>query len=384
MMSNDSVGLIFVLFYQRDADCFPWTTSLQSWSQVCRACFAVVGKSHRGRKARDTRGQSTTTGWRQSAFWRGILFCRACRSCKRSRRDEYRWCLRRELRPQKHARSLEHSTAAFTFERRLLVSFFSSPLNAEHKAAPYGVGRRDFATIQKYGHYVSSIIEINTRLLINTARRPIFLSSYAVTDLKLVEGLCQSIYFPITSITIGQITSMHGIFFCLLKEYEAMKDPLCQQFDFSAHLAQCEENLIMGIETYEILAVPSFDNILGLAMGVSRSNLIVYYNGIWPKLPPHRPSKRKARPSLFCTPVSSLRLLSIVKRLGTTAIWHIRSCRMTRPKTFVDYSGQCMSLIKTHLFCWGRLHNFKIVRSTHDILHFPLTSPFDLGTNLSS
>lgn len=113
---------------------------------------------------------------------------------------------------------------------------------------------------------------------------------------------------------------MHGIFFCLLKEYEAMKDPLCQQFDFSAHLAQCEKNLIMGIETYEIMAVPSFDNILGLTMGVSGSNMIVYYNGAVLKLPPHRPSKRKARPSLFCTPASSLRLLSIVKRLGTTAI----------------------------------------------------------------
>lgn len=124
-------------------------------------------------------------------------------------------------------------------------------------------------------YYCFNIIEIDTFLLIHTARRPIFLSSYAMTDLKLVESLCQSIYFPITPITIGQITSMHGIFSCLLKESEAMKDPLCQQFDFSAHLAQCEKNLVMGIETYEIMAVPSFDNILGLTMGVSRSNLAV-------------------------------------------------------------------------------------------------------------
>lgn len=101
-----------------------------------------------------------------------------------------------------------------------------------------------------------------------TERRPIFLSSYAVNDLKLVESLCQSIYFPVSSISIGQVTSMHGILYFLLQEYKALKDPLCQQFDFDVHLTQCEKNFIMGLETYDIMAMPSFDNILGLTMGV--------------------------------------------------------------------------------------------------------------------
>ena len=72
-----------------------------------------------------------------------------------------------------------------------------------------------------------------------------------------------------SSISVGQVTSMHGILYYLLKEHEAMKDPLCQQFEFPVHLARCEKNFIMGVETYEIMAVPSFDNILGLTMGVS-------------------------------------------------------------------------------------------------------------------
>ncbi|KAJ5326382.1 uncharacterized protein N7506_009484 [Penicillium brevicompactum] len=102
-------------------------------------------------------------------------------------------------------------------------------------------------------------------------RRPIFLSSYAVTDLSLVESLCQSIYFPVSSITIGQITSMHGVFFFLLKEYQALKDSLCQQFDFELHLAQCEKNFSMGLETFDIMVMPSFDNILGLIMGAIKA-----------------------------------------------------------------------------------------------------------------
>ncbi|KAJ5341655.1 hypothetical protein N7541_010779 [Penicillium brevicompactum] len=99
-------------------------------------------------------------------------------------------------------------------------------------------------------------------------RRPIFLSSYAVTDLSLVESLCQNIYFPVSSTSIGQITSMHGIFLFLLKEYQALKDSLCEKFDFKVHLAQCEKNFSMGLETFDIMIIPSFDNILGLTMGL--------------------------------------------------------------------------------------------------------------------
>ncbi|CAI7573210.1 unnamed protein product [Penicillium bialowiezense] len=102
-------------------------------------------------------------------------------------------------------------------------------------------------------------------------RRPIFLSSYAVNDLGLVEQLCQDIYFPMSPISIGQVTSMHGILYFLLKEYQALKDPLCQKFDFDFHLAQCEKNFIIGLETYDIMAKPSFENILGLTMGAIKA-----------------------------------------------------------------------------------------------------------------
>lgn len=118
---------------------------------------------------------------------------------------------------------------------------------------------------------VSSFQHIHMHAKLNltpTERRPIFLSSYAVTDLSLVESLCQNIYFPVSSTSIGQITSMHGIFFFLLKEYQALKDSLCEKFDFKVHLAQCEKNFSMGLETFDIMVIPSFDNILGLTMGV--------------------------------------------------------------------------------------------------------------------
>ncbi|KAJ5757933.1 uncharacterized protein N7511_006627 [Penicillium nucicola] len=102
-------------------------------------------------------------------------------------------------------------------------------------------------------------------------RRPIFLSSYAVTDLEFVENLCQKVYFPMASTSIGQVTSMHGILYYLLKEYMAIKDPLCHDFDFKANLEQCERNFIVGLETYDVMAVPSFENILALTMGAIKA-----------------------------------------------------------------------------------------------------------------
>lgn len=105
--------------------------------------------------------------------------------------------------------------------------------------------------------------------LIYTARHPIFLSSFAVNDLDLVERLCRDVYFPVGKITVGQVTSMHGILLFLLREYKALDDPLTHEYDIDAQISQCEQNFVAGLETYDILAIPSFENILALVMGVS-------------------------------------------------------------------------------------------------------------------
>jgi len=37
--------------------------------------------------------------------------------------------------------------------------------------------------------------------------------------MSLVERLCRDVYFPMGQITVGQVTSMHGILFYLMKEH---------------------------------------------------------------------------------------------------------------------------------------------------------------------
>ncbi|OKL59647.1 hypothetical protein UA08_05133 [Talaromyces atroroseus] len=102
-------------------------------------------------------------------------------------------------------------------------------------------------------------------------RRPIFLSSYAISDLSLVDNLCRKVYSTSDLASAGEIASMHGVLFFVLKELIAMKDPLCQKFDLLTYLDHCEQNFVAAIETYEVLAVPAFENILALTMGMLMS-----------------------------------------------------------------------------------------------------------------
>ncbi|GLA74045.1 hypothetical protein AtubIFM55763_004986 [Aspergillus tubingensis] len=64
---------------------------------------------------------------------------------------------------------------------------------------------------------------------------------------------------------------MHGVLFFVLKELIAMNDELCQRFDLTTHLDHCEKVFAATLETYDVLAVPSFENILALTMGMIKA-----------------------------------------------------------------------------------------------------------------
>lgn len=61
---------------------------------------------------------------------------------------------------------------------------------------------------------------------------------------------------------------MYGILYCLLKEFSLLQNPLAQLHDLMVHVSTCERNFSRGIETYQTLVMPCFDNVLSLALGV--------------------------------------------------------------------------------------------------------------------
>ncbi|KAJ4864808.1 fungal specific transcription factor domain-containing protein [Trichoderma breve] len=103
------------------------------------------------------------------------------------------------------------------------------------------------------------------------ARNSVFLSSYLISDPNDFEDLCRKIYFPTTPISLGDITTMHGILACLLREHIAFQEPLPKEFDVTDHLRQCDKNFNVAIETYDILAIPAFENIFALSLGIMKA-----------------------------------------------------------------------------------------------------------------
>jgi hypothetical protein len=84
----------------------------------------------------------------------------------------------------------------------------------------------------------------------------------------MVEDLFRKVYFPTEPLSVGHVTAMHGILLCLLKEFIAFKDPLAEKYDLPSYMPTIEKNFNAGLETYEMLAVPSFENVLALVLAV--------------------------------------------------------------------------------------------------------------------
>lgn len=107
--------------------------------------------------------------------------------------------------------------------------------------------------------------------MIFTVQKPLFLTSYPINSLQLLEQLCQRVYFPTRKVSVGDVAAMHGVLYFVLKESINTKDVLSEKFDLTAHLIACKESFEAGLMTVEVLAIPSFENLLALAMGVSRT-----------------------------------------------------------------------------------------------------------------
>lgn len=99
-------------------------------------------------------------------------------------------------------------------------------------------------------------------LTVGTANPTRFFPGQAIIDPKLIEHLCQKVYFPTEPVTLGHITGVNGIMRLLLRELIITEDPLNKEHDLKALKAQAERNFHLGLETFETLTVPSFENVI--------------------------------------------------------------------------------------------------------------------------
>ncbi|KAI0455714.1 hypothetical protein F5B21DRAFT_470385 [Xylaria acuta] len=67
---------------------------------------------------------------------------------------------------------------------------------------------------------------------------------------------------------------MHGLLYFLRRECLMLGDQLGKEYDLKAYVDRCGHNFSVGIETYDVLAFPSFEN-MSLTMGVIKAQSYV-------------------------------------------------------------------------------------------------------------
>ena len=87
-----------------------------------------------------------------------------------------------------------------------------------------------------------------------------------------MERLCQKVYFPTRDVSAGDVAAMHGVLYWLIREYSYRNDAFCKKFDLRTHFKNCKSRFEADIKNHDVIAVPSFENVIALAMGVCVSS----------------------------------------------------------------------------------------------------------------
>lgn len=70
-------------------------------------------------------------------------------------------------------------------------------------------------------------------------------------------------------VSAGNVAAMHGMLYFLMKESISRGDEMSKTLNLSAHIETCKKSFEALIESYDVLTVPTFENVIALIMGVS-------------------------------------------------------------------------------------------------------------------
>ena len=90
----------------------------------------------------------------------------------------------------------------------------------------------------------------------------------ALRDHGELERICQAVYFPTDPVALGRLTTMHGLIYYILLEYKHSEDAFLDEFDATTYIVLAQRNFHIGLETYDVLNTPTYDNISALILGV--------------------------------------------------------------------------------------------------------------------
>ncbi|SCN83245.1 uncharacterized protein FFB20_07710 [Fusarium fujikuroi] len=166
------------------------------------------------------------------------------------------------------SQEVQRSAAAESPEAAQTISESFNQLNSifksqNDKKLPFAASTRSMPEITPLP--ASVVLTILRKIKANPTR---FFPGQALTDVRLIEHLCQKVYFPTEPVTLGHVTSVNGIMRLLLREFIITKDSLGEEYNLEELKAQAERNFDRGLQTFELMTVPSFENILAITAAV--------------------------------------------------------------------------------------------------------------------
>ncbi|KAI3544561.1 hypothetical protein CABS03_07900 [Colletotrichum abscissum] len=104
------------------------------------------------------------------------------------------------------------------------------------------------------------------RLLRTVSHHSILFLFYAVENRIQVEELCRRVYFSVEPVTIGEVTLLNGFLSVLLRDIDFELNPEFSPEEANRLYTMCNSNFKAGVETYEVMAVPTFEHTLILSI----------------------------------------------------------------------------------------------------------------------
>ncbi|TDZ67625.1 putative transcriptional regulatory protein [Colletotrichum trifolii] len=109
------------------------------------------------------------------------------------------------------------------------------------------------------------------RLLRTVTENSVLFLFYAVENRAQVEDLCRRVYFSVEPVTIGEITLLNGFLSVLLRDINFDAHPDFSPEEVSRLYNLSHASFKAGVETYEVMAAPTFEHTLILSMASLRA-----------------------------------------------------------------------------------------------------------------
>lgn len=93
-------------------------------------------------------------------------------------------------------------------------------------------------------------------------------SFYGIYAWKVFEDLCRRIYFPIEPIPKDQFVLFYGAVSVIAKSIEVPPEHQLNKQELDLTRRFCEEKFLQGVQTYEVMALPSRERVFALYLAV--------------------------------------------------------------------------------------------------------------------